>query len=174
MRTWRQDRSSCGLNWPGWLICQRSETFYGDWGVQSDTSLNPLRKCVHQCKQRKFTPAPQISVYVGATSLGCRAALIVFPFYVCVIKWVTFFHMISEKQTNWFCCYWWSAGCVSWINHRDGFDERESSSVTSVLSHECVEAMYCHYCNDTLILWVWTVVQLQSACWNFLKSELSH
>lgn len=44
----------------------------------ADASLNPLRKCVQQCKQRKFTPAPQTSVYVGATSRGCGAASIFF------------------------------------------------------------------------------------------------
>lgn len=110
--------------------------------ARSDASLNPLRKCVHQCKQRKFTPAPQICVYVGATSLGCGAAWIFFfssPFRVCV-SWTEFFffHMTSRKQTNRSCCYWWSAGCISWLNHRGRFGWKGIlSCYISVVSYCC-------------------------------------
>lgn len=94
--------SACGLNLPGWLTCQQSQTLPAltENGFQSEASLNPLRKCVHQCKQRKCILAPQISVYVGATSLGCRATLIFFSLHVYVIKLVYFFHMMSEKKTK--------------------------------------------------------------------------
>lgn len=131
MRAWRPEFSMwLEFAWLAHLPAERNtSSLYGDrrsiW-----CNARPLRKWVHQCKQRKFTPAPQISVYVGATTLGCGVGLIFFSvfFVVCVVNRVTFFHLITGKQTNWFCCYWWSAGCSSWINHKDAFDEGESSS----------------------------------------------
>lgn len=121
MRAWRPEFSMwLEFAWLAHLPAERNtSSLYGDrrsiWCI-----ARPLRKCVHQCKQRKFSPAPQISVYVGATTLGCRAALIVLSLSMCAsLTESLFFHLISAKQTNWFCCYWWSAGCCSWINHKD-------------------------------------------------------
>lgn len=93
-------------NLSGWL-----EHFHPvmENGVQSGVDPNPLRKCVHQSKQKEvYTAAQQIAVYVGATSWGCIGALI----FQCTIRWVTFFHMLNEKQTKWLCCccylrVWW-------------------------------------------------------------------
>lgn len=85
-------------NLSGWL-----EHFHPvmENGVQSGVDPNPLRKCVHQSKQKEvYTAAQQIAVYVGATSWGCIGALI----FQCTIRWVTFFHMLNEKQTKWLCC----------------------------------------------------------------------
>lgn len=74
-------------NLSGWL-----EHFHPvmENGVQSGVDPNPLRKCVHQSKQKEvYTAAQQITVYVGATSWGCIGALI----FQCTIRWVTFFHV---------------------------------------------------------------------------------
>lgn len=66
MQTKMQPTTAAGLNLSGWL-----EHFHPvmENGVQSGVELNPLRKCVHQSKQKEvYTAAQQIAVYVGATS----------------------------------------------------------------------------------------------------------
>ena len=82
MRAWRPEFSMwLEFAWLAHLPAERNtSSLYGDrrsiWCIAC-----PLRKCVHQCKQRKFTPAPQISVYSGATTLGCGVGLIFFTIF---------------------------------------------------------------------------------------------
>lgn len=137
MRTWRQASWACGLYC---LVCSSASTV---------KHFQPLWRsgfviwCIAQSPQEVCATVQAEEVYPCSTDLCLcwgHLARMFFSFHVCVINWVTFFplHTISEKQTNWLCCYRWSAGCSSWINHRDEFGEREILLCCfSVVTYRC-------------------------------------
>lgn len=87
-------------------ICLVADSNASRSGFSPIHPLNPLRKCVHQCKQGKFTLPLNRSLFMLGPHHEDAVRLWFLLFSsMCVSLNESFFpHMMSERQTNWFCC----------------------------------------------------------------------